>query len=364
MAEPARAWREGPLRSLKRGPKVVFAQVREDVSLESSFARGRTLCIASGGDTAFSLLATGAEGVVAVDINPAQVWLVQLKLAAIRELPYDSLLNAMTGDARSGFAQVRASVPCEAAAYFDRHRRDLERGLQNCGDVERNFPRLVRLFEFCVVRRRYVDALLALENPSDQSSLFAARWNSWRWRAANNVAFSRMAVRLALGAGFARAGPGSFATEFRDSMARVLADIPAASNPYVWQTFRGRYPPGVLPPWLTETGIEALRPRLERLSPVVGDVAEVLRASASEPFDLVCLSNVLDGATDDYRRALVDSILVGTRPGSTVIRRSFFDSGLSLVEVGRGRLKTKDIPDWTDRSFFCRHVEIVEVVGK
>ncbi len=51
----------------------------------------RMLAIASAGDNAFALLAGGAE-VVAVDLSAAQLALVELKRAAIRQLDNDTVL--------------------------------------------------------------------------------------------------------------------------------------------------------------------------------------------------------------------------------------------------------------------------------
>src|SRR6185436_19732 len=52
----------------------------------------RMLAIASAGDNAFALLAAGAE-VVAADLSAAQLALVELKRAAIRQLDDDALLH-------------------------------------------------------------------------------------------------------------------------------------------------------------------------------------------------------------------------------------------------------------------------------
>src|SRR5262245_47614420 len=76
---------------------LVFGSVREDPLLEIDALRpafaGRVAVVASGGCTALSLLAAGAEDVVAVDLNATQNHLVELKHAAVRSLPLPQALG-------------------------------------------------------------------------------------------------------------------------------------------------------------------------------------------------------------------------------------------------------------------------------
>ena len=71
--------------------KLLYAQVREDpeVDLEAlSIGPEDTLfAVTSGGCTALRLLAEGPKELTCVDFNPAQNYLLELKLAAIRSLP-------------------------------------------------------------------------------------------------------------------------------------------------------------------------------------------------------------------------------------------------------------------------------------
>src|SRR3954463_966768 len=97
---------------------VRYANVWEDaevlrVALAPAPGR-RMLSIASGGDNAFALLAAGAE-VVAADLSPAQIALVELKRAAIRRLGREELL-AFLGlgqgeDRRAVYERLEKDLP-------------------------------------------------------------------------------------------------------------------------------------------------------------------------------------------------------------------------------------------------------------
>jgi len=78
-----------PIQDRARFDLVRYANVWEDAWILREALRPapgrRMLSIASAGDNAFALLAAGAE-VVAADLSPAQIALVDLKRAAIRRL--------------------------------------------------------------------------------------------------------------------------------------------------------------------------------------------------------------------------------------------------------------------------------------
>src|SRR5688500_5787764 len=86
---------DGPLLRRTRlqdagGDRLFFAQVREDPELELSALGdaldGPVAIIGSGGCTALSLVAAGAADVVAVDANPVQNHVTELKAVAVAEL--------------------------------------------------------------------------------------------------------------------------------------------------------------------------------------------------------------------------------------------------------------------------------------
>jgi S-adenosylmethionine-diacylglycerol 3-amino-3-carboxypropyl transferase len=70
---------------------LVYAQIWEDPEVDlAALGLGptdRVVAIASGGCNVMSYLTAGPERVLAVDLNPAHLALLELKLAAARHLP-------------------------------------------------------------------------------------------------------------------------------------------------------------------------------------------------------------------------------------------------------------------------------------
>lgn len=363
MPEQADVWKAGPSRWGYNDTRVVFAQVREDVALESSLARGRALCIASGGDTAFGLLLGGAKRVTAVDVNPAQLYLVELKLAAIERLDYADLVAAVVSDARPAYRRLREALSGPASVYFDANENDLRIGLQNCGVVDRAIAKAMRVFQRLIHRRETVESMLSQPTLDAQRTFHRDRWDTWKWRAANNIAHTRFAYTAAYGSRFGSAVPRGFARVMRRNMDVTLADVPVARNAYVWQTLLGHYPPGGGPDWLSKANVASLRQRRTDLTLSQDDLATALTKAESDRFDVVCLSNALDGAPAGYVDLLASAIAFGAAPGAKVVHRSLLEKPSGLGSASREVLQLVPTPAWTDRSFFCRYVELFEVTS-
>src|SRR5262249_40898630 len=143
-------WAAGRLGKKRRGPpEVVFAQVHEDAAVEVAALATRErpetgFCIGSGGCTAFSLLTGGLSELSVVDINPAQVYLLELKKAAFERLPYPDMLRCMTADARPDYPVLRPLLTWEATAFWDGRSHLLSLGLNQCGIAERTLNRMMR----------------------------------------------------------------------------------------------------------------------------------------------------------------------------------------------------------------------------
>ncbi|HKV10262.1 MAG TPA: DUF3419 family protein, partial [Thermoanaerobaculia bacterium] len=95
MPAPEEATATDRIEDRARFDLIRYANVWEDAEVLVSALRPapekRLLSIASAGDNAFALLASGAH-VVAADLSPAQIALVDLKRVAIARLGYEALL--------------------------------------------------------------------------------------------------------------------------------------------------------------------------------------------------------------------------------------------------------------------------------
>ena len=118
----------------------------------------RMLAIASAGDNAFALLAGGSE-VVAADLSTAQLALVELKRAAIRQLDNDEVLGFLGIADMHNRWSVYQSLALPDNVRFNRE--IIERGVIHAGRFE-NYFRIFRKWVLPLVHsKRDVEKLLA-----------------------------------------------------------------------------------------------------------------------------------------------------------------------------------------------------------
>ncbi|OIP38284.1 MAG: hypothetical protein AUK47_12220, partial [Deltaproteobacteria bacterium CG2_30_63_29] len=101
------------------------------------------LCVASGGDNVLALLLEEPRSLTAVDLNPAQIAWVELKLAGIRRLEhleFCQLLGVRDGADRAAlYVRVRDALSAASAAFWDARTHKLQEGVFMNGRLEQYF---------------------------------------------------------------------------------------------------------------------------------------------------------------------------------------------------------------------------------
>ena len=300
---------------------VRYANVWEDAdvlcqALQPAPGR-RILSIASGGDNSFALAADGAE-VVAVDLSPAQLAMVELKRAAIRALDHDGLLAflGVRPDATrlATYRALAPVLPAGARAFWDARPAEIEGGIVHAGKFERYFAmfrrRIVPLFH----GRRAVAALLAEKDRAARTAFYRDEWNNWRWRLMFRLFFSRRVMGL-MGRDpeFFRYVEGSVSERILQRAEYAFTVLPTHSNPYLSFIFTGAFG-ATLPRYLERERFAALRAGVERITLVRGPVQEV--AGTHGPFDGYNLSDIFEYLDPPACAAIYAALLDASRPGA------------------------------------------------
>lgn len=246
----------------------------------------RVLAVAGSGDRPLHLLLQRPRQVTAIDVNACQVNLSRLKAAAISRITEHATyrgflgLDAMpTARRLSLLDHVLDEQDPELLAFWRARAHLVGRGLLYQGRWERHHRRLGWLAR--LLRPGAVEALFSFSSLQDQRAFVAARWDKPWWRWCHQLLCSKLAARLALGdpAFYAHVQPGlSVGRYLYSCQRRSLMTHLARDNFMLSLVYRGVLPPGDLPPYLTQQGVDALRPLLPRLSWRQGDLIAHLQA--------------------------------------------------------------------------------------
>lgn len=343
---------------------LAFAQVREDAWIDLQVVRrlggrGRVLMVASGGCTAAALAASGDVALLhLVDPNPAQIALTRLKLRLVRHADPPRRL-ALLGHAPLPVHERARQVGEELAALglpadaFGPPTVWSEFGPDHAGRYERCFAALRTSLRS---QEAELIGLLRQRDPSVQAARIDP--DTPLGHALDAALDEALALPnlVALFSERATNNPREpFARHFARRTRQVLATLPAATNPYLWQMYQGQFPEGVAYPWL-------ITPSPTQIPELVFSSIDMLTAlkQGSGPYDLVHLSNILDWLPAEEAAELLARTAAVLRP-----------SGLVLI---RQLNSTLDVPllgpdfDWqteaarslhaTDRSFFYRTLHL------
>lgn len=153
------------------------------------------LSIGSAGDNSFSLLTCDPELVVAVDVNKLQLYLIELKKAAIQHLDYEELLAFLgfrpAADRKETFRKLKPFLPEETAIYWELQSEQISGGIIHQGKFERYFQLFAGKVLPWIHTRKRVEALLSPKSAEEQQAFYYKKWNTWRWRLLFKVFFSR-----------------------------------------------------------------------------------------------------------------------------------------------------------------------------
>lgn len=269
----------------------------------------RMLAIASAGDNAFALLAAGAD-VVAADLSAAQLALVELKRAAIRQLD-DTALLAFLGvrEANDRLRTYEAlELPHETRLWWDARTEAIAGGVMHAGRFE-NYFRLFRQYVLPLVHtRREVEKLLAPKSHDERRRFYDEEWNTWRWRAMFRIFFSRFVMgRTGRDPEFFRYVEGSVAERIFTRAEYAMTALAPHANPYFTHIFTGNYG-DVLPRYLRD--LAALRASLHRLTLVRGSIEE----AADGTFDGFYLSDIFEYVDPPTHEAIYERLLHAANP--------------------------------------------------
>ena len=303
---------------------IRYAQVWEDadVLLAALDVQPGDVCvsIASAGDNALALLTRDPARVVALDVSPAQLACLELRVAAYRTLAHAELLELVGSRPSTRRAEIygrcRAALGPSARAFWDRRSAAVERGIGGAGRFERYFELFRTRLLPLVHRRGTIAELLRPRTPDARRTFYTNRWDTWRWRLLFRLFFSRAAMgALGRDPAFFRYVEGRVADAILARTKHALTDLDPSANPYVHWILTGTHGEA-LPLALRPEHFDSIRSRLDRLEWHALSMEEFLDRSEAAAFDRYNLSDLFEYVSLEHYHGMLASIVRCSRPGA------------------------------------------------
>ena len=304
--------------------KIRYAQVWEDadILLEALAIQEGSVClsIASAGDNALALLARNPRKVYAIDLNPAQLHCLALRVAAFRCLEYPELLELIgvraSQDRMTLYQKCRDCLEGDARDFWDIRPSEISAGIGSVGKFERYFTLFRTKMLPLVHGPRRIRALLEPKDREQRRNFYSSQWNSWRWRLLFRVFFSRWVMgKVGRDPSFFEYVEGSVAERILQRTEHALSELQPAENPYLQWILCGGFG-DALPFYLRKENFDPIRRNLDRLEWRLSSV-EDFTAELHEPILDACnLSDIFEYMSEANTRNLLEELHRVCRQGA------------------------------------------------
>jgi S-adenosylmethionine-diacylglycerol 3-amino-3-carboxypropyl transferase len=321
--------------------RLIYNQCWEDYALDQSALQigtgDRIVTITSAGCNALNYLLFNPEQIDAIDLNPHQTALLELKIAAIRSLPHSKFF-AMFGEGkierhRETYAQwLRPFLSKQSRRIWDRHIDYFDllgSGLYFNG-LAGTFARSMNLYVKCRPgMREDLDQFLNLDNIRLQAEFYRSKiaprlWSHYvRWMLNRKTTMMMLGVPEEQIRQMSDSGIGDLSSFVEQRLEHMFTQVPIRTN-YFWHVYmKGSYSQVCCPPYLRPQNFGLLRERVERIRTHTMNFSDFLRSSSNR-FSIYVLLDHMDWLRGNAAALNEEwtQILKSALPGARIIFRS------------------------------------------
>jgi S-adenosylmethionine-diacylglycerol 3-amino-3-carboxypropyl transferase len=272
------------------------------------------MVITSAGCNTLDYALCGPKQVCAVDMNPRQNALLQLKQSAIRNLEFEDFFQMFGRGYWPEVSQVykqklRDQLCTWSQAFWDKKLKFFENPKRTFyyRGTSGAFARMVALYVDRVIKvRPEIEALLACQSVEEQREIYHGRLKDKFWTGLIKFAMRRDTTLSMLGVPKAQRRQietqykGGVVQYIQDSLEAVFAELPLRDN-YFWRVYlNGAYTPECCPEYLKPEGFSALKAGLVDRITVKTDSVQGFLEKHDQPITRFVLLDHMDWLSDKF----------------------------------------------------------------
>jgi S-adenosylmethionine-diacylglycerol 3-amino-3-carboxypropyl transferase len=158
-------------------------------------AGSQILSIGSAGDNSFSLLVSNPDLVVAIDVNKTQLYLIELKKAAIKNLNHQELIEFLgfypSSTREKLFKGLKNDLSDHTRNYWEAHLNQIRNGVITQGKFENYFHLFSNKILPWIHSEKTISRLFEIKSETEQKEFYLNHWNTWRWKLLFKIFFSK-----------------------------------------------------------------------------------------------------------------------------------------------------------------------------
>ena len=358
--------------------KLVFTHNWEDPESDHAALKIKkddaVLAITSGGCNVLGFLLFDPAIIYSIDINPAQTWLLELKIAAVKTLSYDEFISFMGlvphKHRNELYKKLRHLLSAEALQFWDGEDKIISHGLIMNGKYER-FIKLAGRFINLLQGKKRVQGLFTQRSKQEQEFYFDKVWDTKRFHYMFKILFNKhMLAKRGLVADYFHFDDGSksFSESFYRRSKKAFRDIPVTGNYFLSLYLLGKYSDlSEMPAYLLKENFEIIRSRIDRVKAITADAQGWIDTMPAASLNCYALSNICELMSDQDTLRLFTAVCRTARKDSRLIFRNLMIPrevpDTLKVQIIKDEKLSRFIYD-NDRSFVYGKVAAYTLPGK
>lgn len=356
---------------------ILYGQCWEDPEILRSALRIRpqdtVISITSGGCNTLALLLDNPKTIYAIDNNPPQNALLELKIASTKILMYEDFLEFIGAKPSNNrlhqYRSLQQELSTETRRFWDSNLILIQRGIIHAGRFEQYF-KIFRSFVLPFIHSSStVRQLLGLNDLKSQNKFYNTQWDNWRWRFFIKFFFGNLMKGRGRKKDFYRYTQiQDIGQHYLERAKYALTQIPIKTNFFIGYILTGTYlQKESMPPYLQENNFQILKKRVDRIIIVNKALEEFARTLPSSSISCFNLSDIFEVMSSNKYEAILRELILIAKPGArlcywnNLVRRQHLPSLNQFLDL-QSELSKKLYKK--DRAFFYSNLVIERVLKK
>ena len=285
----------------------------------------KVISITSGGENVFALLLNNPKELIAIDSNIQQIYLTQLKAAAIKELDFNEFIEFLGYKESDNriiyFKKCRKHLSTKSIKYWENNLYYIQQGIIHCGRFENYIKKFRTLFLPLILSREQIDKYLKLNTLEQQRDFYHNIWNTIRWRLFFRVFFSKTLLQM-LGRSkrfFKYNKKTSLGDYFLDKTREGVTKTPVKSNYFIQYLLTGNInTPFNNHPYLDKKNFIKLKKRVNKIKYVHSTYFEYLRKQNEKSISKHNLSDIFESMSKHQYVKCIEEIKRTTKKNGRI----------------------------------------------
>ena len=314
--------------------RINYSACNEDTGSEIAAlqpAPGKRLIgITAGGGRILDLLINKPDEIWAVDVNPCQNHLFELKVEALRALDHEDFLAFLgvrpsDGRRKTYEREIRPHLSPGAALFFDQHPRMIAKGVLFSGHLEKFFSTIAAIVH--LTRPSRIIGLFGCEDLESQRRFIEREWNTRLWNLLGPNLCRRSFIHLfGDDPGFLRFLPNDLVVHRRvfDAINSYIWNNVARESHVLQLVFFGKYIyEPAMPLYLRQSTFGQIQEALKttRIKVATAFISDVLASAPADTFDAFSLTDIASYLSEPVFHRLVANIVRTARPEARLCLR-------------------------------------------